>query len=85
MNYNLSDVNKKIERIKKTLKCSEPDRIPLHDFFWAEFIKRWQKEKNLPGDTNIYYYYDMDLMVVSPNMDPKKKSYQMLEKGEEFN
>ena len=84
MEYKLSDVNKKIERIKKTLKCSEPDRIPLHDFFWAEFIKRWQKEKNLPSDTNIYYYYDMDLMVISSNMDPKKKSCQVLEKGEDY-
>ena len=84
MKYDLSDVNKKIERIRKTLKCIEPDRIPLHDFFWAEFIKRWQKEKGLPEDTNIYYYYDMDLMVISPNMDPKKKSCEIIEKGDDY-
>ncbi len=84
MKYNLSDVKKKVERVKKTLKCIEPDRIPLHDFFWAEFISRWIKEKNLPSDTNIYYYYDMDMMVISPNMDPKKKSCQIIERGDNY-
>ena len=84
MEYKLSDVKEKIERLTKTLKCIEPDRIPLHDFFWTEFIKRWQKEKNLSEDTNIYYYYDMDMMVISPNMDPKKKSYKLIEKGDNY-
>jgi hypothetical protein len=84
MDYDISDVKKKVERVTKTLKCIEPDRIPLHDFFWTEFIKRWQKEKNLPEDTNIYYYYDMDMMVISPNMDPKKKSYKLIEKGDNY-
>lgn len=81
MRYHITDVNKKIDRVRKTLKCIQPDRIPLHDFYWSEFISRWIKEKNLPDDTNIYYYYDMDMMVISPNMDPKKKSCQILEKG----
>ncbi len=84
MEYKISDVNKKRERVLKTLKCEEPDRIPLHDFFWAEFLDRWKKEKDLPTDTNIYYYYDMDLMVISPNMDPLKKSFEFIEKGDDY-
>lgn len=84
MSYHISDVNKKKERILKTLKCQEPDRIPLHDFFWKEFLTRWKKEKNLPDETNIYYYYDMDMMVISPNMDPKKKSFELIEKGDNY-
>ena len=82
--YNLTDVNKKIERVKKTLKCIEPDRIPLHDFFWSDFLKRWRKAKNLSNNINIYYYYDMDLMVISPNMDPKKKSCQIINKENNY-
>ncbi len=74
MDTELSDTQKKIERVKKTINRREPDRIPIYDFFWAEFIDRWKKEKNLSQDTNIYYYYDMELMVVSPNMNPRKKS-----------
>jgi len=80
MKYDLSDVNKKIERIRKTLKCLKPDRIPLHDFFWEEFLEKWKKEKKLPEDANIYYYYDMDLICISPNMDPKIKGYKLIEK-----
>jgi len=45
MNYDLSDVNKKIERIKKTLKCSEPDRIPLYDFFGLNLLEGGKKRK----------------------------------------
>ena len=84
MVYKLSDVNKKIERVIRTLNRMEPDRVPIYDFFWTEFIDRWKKEKNLSQDTNIYYYYDMDLMVISPNMDPKKKSCEIIEKGDDY-
>ncbi len=84
MVYDLSDVKKKIERVKKTINRKEPDRIPIYDFFWAEFLDRWRKEKKLSFNTNIYYYYDMDLMVISPNMDPKKKSCEIIEKGEDY-
>ena len=59
MKYELSDINKKIERIRKALKCSEPDRIPLHDFFWDEFIKRWKK-----AGTMCLYEYVMHTMDV---------------------
>jgi uroporphyrinogen decarboxylase len=84
MIYDLSDVNNKIERVKKAINRKEPDRIPIYDFFWSEFLDRWKKEKKLSPDTNIYYYYDMDLMVVSPNMDPKKKSCKIIEKCEDY-
>lgn len=84
MVYELSDVKKKIERVKKTINRMEPDRIPICDFYWAEFLDRWRREKKLSEDTNIYYYYDMDLMVISPNMDPRKKSCEIIEKGEDY-
>ena len=84
MEAKLSDTQKKIERIKKTINREEPDRIPIYDFFWTEFIDRWKKEKKLPQDTNIYYYYDMDLMVISPNMDPMIKSCEIIEKGDDY-
>lgn len=84
MEYKISDVNKKKKRVLRTLKCQEPDRIPIHDFFWSEFLNNWKRDKDLPEDTNIYYYYDMDLMVISPNMDPRKKTFELVEKGDGF-
>ncbi len=40
--------------MNKTLRHEEPDRIPVSDFFWGQFLDRWRKELNLPEDTDIY-------------------------------
>lgn len=74
----------KLTRMQKTFSCQEPDRVPLFDLFWAEFIAKWQKEKGLAPDANIYEYYDMDMTVVVPNADPRIDSYQFIEQGEDY-
>lgn len=53
----------KLIRLQETLSFREPDRVPLFDLFWQEFIDRWVKEKGLESGTNIYEYYDMDLVL----------------------
>jgi len=68
----------KLERMKKTLNHEEADRVPISDFFWGSFLKRWKKELNLPDDANPYYYYDLDWIVTVPNMDPKIQSFETL-------
>ena len=68
----------KLARLTKTLSREEPDRVPLFDLFWQEFIDVWKREK---GQQDIYEHYDMDLKLVIPNMDPAVKSYELLEKG----
>ena len=57
----------KLKRIRKTLTCKEPDRVPIFELFWVEFLEKWLKEKKLEAGTNIYEYYDMDLTVGAPN------------------
>jgi hypothetical protein len=32
----------KLDRIKKALAHQEPDRVPVSDFFWGAFRKRWR-------------------------------------------
>ncbi|MEF8916928.1 MAG: uroporphyrinogen decarboxylase family protein [Candidatus Bipolaricaulota bacterium] len=59
------------ERVLKALNHEEPDRVPITDFFWSQFYKNWLEYKDLPDDTDIYDYYDLDLVVINPNMDPK--------------
>jgi len=44
----------KLERMKKTLRHQEPDRVPISDFFWGSFLARWREELGLEPDTNIY-------------------------------
>lgn len=33
----------KLERMNKALNHQEPDRVPISDFFWGGFLKRWKK------------------------------------------
>jgi len=73
----------KLDRMNKSLRHEEADRIPVSDFFWGSFIKRWQEELGLPADTDIYTYYDLDWIVTLPNMDPHIKEFEIIKENEE--
>ena len=73
---------RKLERMKKTLRHEEADRVPISDFFWESFLKRWRKELRLPGDVNPYDYYDLDWIVTMPNMDPRIQSFETIKEDE---
>ena len=73
---------KKLERMNKTLRHEEADHVPVSDFFWGSFIKRWKENLGLPEDTNIYQYYDLDWRVTIPNMDPQIKEFEIIKKDE---
>ncbi|QGP93246.1 Uroporphyrinogen decarboxylase [Neomoorella glycerini] len=72
----------KTERVLKALNHEEPDRVPITDFFWSLFLQEWQKEKG--KDAFIYDYYDLDILVVSPNMDPRVMRSRFIEKNDEY-
>lgn len=72
----------KLDRMNKTLRHEEPDRVPVSDFFWGSFIERWKREKGLPADANIYEYYDLDWLVTVPNMDPRIMEFEILEEND---
>jgi len=69
----------KLDRMNKTLRHQEGDRVPISDFFWGSFIERWRKDLSLPADTDIFKYYDLDWVVTVPNMDPHVKPFEILE------
>ena len=69
---------RKLERMKTALSHREPDRVPISDFFWGGFIRRWRQELNLPADANPYYYYDLDWIVTVPNMDPWIRPFETI-------
>jgi len=72
----------KLDRLNKSLRHEEPDRVPISDFFWGSFVKRWKKELNLPDDANPYAYYDLDWVVTYPNMDPKIQPFETVSENE---
>jgi len=72
----------KLERMNKALRHEEPDRVPISDFFWGSFIKRWRKELNLPASAEPYAYYDLDWIVTNPNLDPTIRSFETIREDE---
>jgi len=74
---------KKLTRMNAALSHKEADRVPISDFFWTTFITRWRKEKNLPPDADIYRYYDLDWITLTPNMDPHIKPFEIISEHED--
>jgi len=72
----------RLKRMNKALRHQEPDRVPVSDFFWSSFLKRWREELGLAPDTDIYRYYDLDWMVTIPNMDPHIREFEILSESE---
>ena len=78
-----SSTLEKLDRMRKTLSGQEPDRVPISDFFWGGFIRRWRKELGLAEDANPYYHYDLDWIVTVPNMDPFIQPFETLKEDSE--
>lgn len=57
--------------------------MPLSDFFWGGFSRRWRKELGLPPDANPYYHYDLDWIVTVANMDPWIRPFETLKETAE--
>ncbi len=70
---------RKLERMNRALRHEEPDRVPISDFFWGSFIRRWQKDLGLPAEASPYYHYDLDWIVTLPNMDPWIRPFETLQ------
>lgn len=73
----------KLDRMNKALRHEEGDRVPVSDFFWGSFLKRWREELGLAADTDIYRYYDLDWQVTLPNMDPHIREFEIVRQTDE--
>jgi hypothetical protein len=69
---------RKLERMNRALRHEEPDRVPISDFFWGSFTRRWQQDLGLAPGTSPYYHYDLDWIVTLPNMDPWIRPFETL-------
>lgn len=77
----MSRAQAKIERVRAALEHREPDRVPMGEFFWTNFIRRAKREAKLPADFDPYRHWDLDFVVVNPNMDPHIRGIEVLEEG----
>lgn len=70
---------KKTERVLAALNHQETDCVPVGEFFWTNFIRRCKAEWDVGDDFDPYRYWDLDLVVVNPNMDPHITGIEVLE------
>jgi uroporphyrinogen decarboxylase len=73
----------KLDRVRKTFRHEEADRVPITDFFWGKFRDRWRAELGLPADADPYYHYDLDFIVTVPNMDPHIRNFETVREDDE--
>lgn len=72
----------KVARMTAALRHEEPDRVPISDFFWGGFVRRWREELQLAEDADPYVYYDLDWIVTFPNMDPHIMDFEIIKEDD---
>jgi len=77
----MSKAHAKTQRVIKALSHVEPDRVPIGEFFWTNFIRRCKNELDVGDDFDAYRYWDLDFIVINPNMDPHISGIQVLEES----
>ena len=75
----MSDARLKTERVLAALENRQPDRVPVGEFFWTNFLRRAKAELDVGDDFDPYRYWDLDMVVINPNMDPHISGIQVLE------
>jgi len=73
----------KIDRVVAALEHREADRVPVGEFFWTNFIRRAKAEMDVGDAFDPYRHWDLDLVVVNPNMDPHLTGIEVLEASPE--
>lgn len=71
----------KIRRLRDALAHREGDRVPVGEFFWTGFLKRCKARWG--EDFDPYRHFDLDYVVVTPNMDPRIRPFEIVEESGE--
>lgn len=68
-------------RLRDALSHRQPDRVPVGESFWTGFLKRCRAKWG--EDFDPYRFFDLDYVIVMPNMDPHIQPFEMLSESEE--
>ncbi len=69
----------KIQRMRDALAHREGDRVPVGEFFWTGFLKQYRHKYD--DDFDPYRHFDLDYIVVTPNMDPRIRQFEIIEQS----
>ena len=75
----MTEGQRKTQRVIAALNREEPDRVPIGEFFWTNFLRRAKAELEVGDDFDPYRHWDLDLIVINPNMDPHIQGIDVLE------
>jgi len=79
----MSNAQIKTERVLAALEHREADCVAVGEFFWTDFIRRVKREMNVGEDFDPYRFWDLDMVVINPNMDPHIRPIEVLEESSE--
>ncbi|MGQ9681327.1 MAG: uroporphyrinogen decarboxylase family protein [Anaerolineae bacterium] len=72
------------ERVLAALEFQLPDRMPIFDQFWPEFVAVWRQAKGLGPDVDIEDYYEIDIAKITPDETPFPSQVGVLEDTGEY-
>ncbi|MDL2255746.1 uroporphyrinogen decarboxylase family protein [Parabacteroides sp. OttesenSCG-928-K15] len=79
----MTNKEKKEARLRKALSHQEPDRVPVGESFWTGFRERCNEKWGEGFDP--YRHFDLDYIIITPNMDPHIKPFEIIEeKGDDI-
>lgn len=71
----------KIQRIRDALAHRQGDRVPVGEFYWTGFLKRCRRKWG--EDFDPYRHFDLDYVVITPNMDPRIQPFEIVQRSGE--
>jgi len=71
----------KIRRLRAALAHQEGDRVPVGEAFWTGFILRCKERWG--QDFDPYRHFDLDYIIISPNMDPHIRPFEVVSQSGE--
>ncbi len=77
----MSNARAKIDRVIAALEHRESDRVPIGEFFWTNFIRRARQEGKVGDGFDPYRHWDLDMIVINPNMDPHIAGIRVLDES----
>jgi hypothetical protein len=79
----MGQAQQKIRRLRDALSHREGDRVPVGEAFWTGFLLRCREKWGRGFDP--YRFFDLDYIIVSPNMDPHIRPFEIVaQSGEDI-
>jgi hypothetical protein len=77
----MGKAKEKIQRLRAALSHQEGDRVPAGEFFWTLFLDRCRAKWG--PDFDPYRHFDLDYVVINPNMDPRIQPFEILHQSDD--